>query len=29
MGREEYRRYVALEIERWAQHVKAAGIEPQ
>ena len=29
MSREEYRRYVAGEIERWAQHVKAAGIEPQ
>jgi tripartite-type tricarboxylate transporter receptor subunit TctC len=29
MSRDEYRRYVAEEIERWAQHVKAAGIEPQ
>ncbi len=29
MTREEYRRYVAREIERWAQLVKTAGIEPQ
>ena len=29
MSREEYRRYVAQEIERWAGHVKAAKIEPQ
>ena len=29
MSREEYRRYVAQEIERWAAHVKAAKIEPQ
>jgi tripartite-type tricarboxylate transporter receptor subunit TctC len=29
LTREEYRRYVAHEIERWAQHAKAANIEPQ
>jgi tripartite-type tricarboxylate transporter receptor subunit TctC len=29
MTRGEYRRYVSGEIERWAQHVKAANIEPQ
>lgn len=29
MTRDEYRRYVSREIERWAQHVKAANIEPQ
>ena len=29
MGRDEYRRYVAQEIERWREHVRAAGIEPQ
>jgi len=29
MSRDEYRRYMAQEIERWAQHVKAAKIEPQ
>lgn len=29
MTRDEYRRYVSGEIERWAQHVKAANIEPQ
>jgi tripartite-type tricarboxylate transporter receptor subunit TctC len=26
---DEYRRYVAQEIERWREHVKAAGIEPE
>jgi tripartite-type tricarboxylate transporter receptor subunit TctC len=29
MTREEYRSYVAQEIERWRGHVKAAGIEPE
>jgi tripartite-type tricarboxylate transporter receptor subunit TctC len=29
MTREEYRRYVGREIERWRSHVKAAGIEPE
>jgi tripartite-type tricarboxylate transporter receptor subunit TctC len=29
MPRDEYRRYVAREIERWAEHVKAAGIQPE
>jgi tripartite-type tricarboxylate transporter receptor subunit TctC len=29
MGRAEYRRYVAQEIERWKEHVRAAGIEPR
>jgi tripartite-type tricarboxylate transporter receptor subunit TctC len=29
MGRDEYRRYVSQEIERWREHVRAAGIEPQ
>jgi tripartite-type tricarboxylate transporter receptor subunit TctC len=29
MSRDEYRRYIAQEIERWAGHVRAAKIEPQ
>jgi tripartite-type tricarboxylate transporter receptor subunit TctC len=29
MRRDEYRRYIGEEIERWRQHVRAAGIEPQ
>jgi tripartite-type tricarboxylate transporter receptor subunit TctC len=29
LSREAYRRYVAREIERWREHVKAAGMEPQ
>ena len=29
MSRDEYRRYVSQEIERWAEHVRAAKIEPQ
>jgi tripartite-type tricarboxylate transporter receptor subunit TctC len=29
MTRDEYRRYISGEIERWALHVKAANIEPQ
>ncbi len=29
MPRDEYRRFVAQEIERWSQYVKTAGIEPQ
>jgi tripartite-type tricarboxylate transporter receptor subunit TctC len=29
MPRDEYRKFVAQEIERWSQYVKTAGIEPQ
>ena len=29
MPRDEYRNFVAQEIERWSQYVKTAGIEPQ
>jgi tripartite-type tricarboxylate transporter receptor subunit TctC len=29
MPREDYRRYVSQEIERWAQHVKAANLQPE
>jgi tripartite-type tricarboxylate transporter receptor subunit TctC len=29
MPREEYLKYTAHEIDRWAQYVKAAGVEPQ
>ena len=29
MSREDYRRFVAQEIERWKEYVKTAGIEAQ